>query len=103
MALVKCPECGNEISDTAASCPKCGYGIKKSTVTVEATGKKWKALQFLGPLAVIFGIIMLIIALATMNGEPIIGVILLVLSIILIVGGIIASFIGRIGAWWYHG
>lgn len=24
MALVKCPECGKEISDKAASCPNCG-------------------------------------------------------------------------------
>lgn len=27
MALVNCPECGNEISDKAQSCPKCGYPI----------------------------------------------------------------------------
>lgn len=25
MALIKCPECGKEISDTAKSCPNCGY------------------------------------------------------------------------------
>ncbi len=24
MALIKCPECGREISDKAASCPGCG-------------------------------------------------------------------------------
>jgi TM2 domain-containing membrane protein YozV len=24
MALIKCNECGNEVSDKAASCPKCG-------------------------------------------------------------------------------
>jgi hypothetical protein len=24
MALINCKECGNEMSDTAASCPKCG-------------------------------------------------------------------------------
>ena len=32
MALIKCPECGKEISDTAKSCPNCGYTIhnKKS-------------------------------------------------------------------------
>jgi len=29
MALVKCPECGKEISDTAKSCPNCGYVFKK--------------------------------------------------------------------------
>ena len=27
MALIKCPECGKEISDTAKSCPNCGYMI----------------------------------------------------------------------------
>lgn len=29
MALIKCPECGNEISDTAEQCIHCGYKIKK--------------------------------------------------------------------------
>ena len=24
MALIKCPECGKEISDKAAACPNCG-------------------------------------------------------------------------------
>lgn len=28
MALIKCPECGKEISDKAASCPKCGFPIQ---------------------------------------------------------------------------
>jgi len=29
MALIKCPECGQEISDTVKSCPHCGYKIKE--------------------------------------------------------------------------
>ena len=28
MALIKCPECSNDISDSAKSCPHCGYRIK---------------------------------------------------------------------------
>lgn len=28
MALIKCPECGKEISDTAKVCPHCGYRLK---------------------------------------------------------------------------
>lgn len=28
MALIKCPECGKEISDAAKSCPNCGYKIR---------------------------------------------------------------------------
>jgi ribosomal protein L7/L12 len=27
MALIRCPECSNEISDKAVSCPKCGYPL----------------------------------------------------------------------------
>lgn len=27
MALIKCPECGREISDRAANCPGCGFPI----------------------------------------------------------------------------
>ena len=27
MALIKCPECGKEVSDKALSCPKCGCPI----------------------------------------------------------------------------
>ena len=29
MALIKCPECDKEISDTIEQCPHCGYQIKK--------------------------------------------------------------------------
>lgn len=29
MALIKCPECGREISDKAAACPGCGYPLSK--------------------------------------------------------------------------
>lgn len=29
MALIKCPECGKEISEKANSCPNCGYPINK--------------------------------------------------------------------------
>ncbi|MGN0150373.1 MAG: zinc ribbon domain-containing protein [Clostridia bacterium] len=29
MALIKCPECGNEVSDSAKRCPHCGFLLKK--------------------------------------------------------------------------
>ena len=28
MALIKCPECGTEVSSSAAACPKCGYPVQ---------------------------------------------------------------------------
>ncbi len=32
MALIKCPECGSEISDKATTCPQCGCPISNKTV-----------------------------------------------------------------------
>lgn len=31
MALIKCPECGREISDRAAACPHCGCPVSSAT------------------------------------------------------------------------
>jgi hypothetical protein len=31
MALIKCPDCGNEVSDKAEKCPKCAYPINPTT------------------------------------------------------------------------
>lgn len=31
MALIKCPECNNNISDQAYACPKCGYELNKKS------------------------------------------------------------------------
>lgn len=41
MALVKCKECGNEVSTTAKSCPKCGAKPRKRTSLVT-----WVVLAF---------------------------------------------------------
>lgn len=34
MALIKCPECGREISDKAAACPNCGAPVNSKKVIV---------------------------------------------------------------------
>ena len=56
MALIKCSECGKEISDLAEACPGCGAPQKGSTVKskgavtnsvrVERAGFKWEATGF---------------------------------------------------------
>ena len=40
MAIINCPECQNEISDSAKSCPYCGYKINK-VKTLELSGIKY--------------------------------------------------------------
>ena len=35
MALIKCPECGKEVSDRAEMCPQCGYPIDENVFGIE--------------------------------------------------------------------
>ena len=52
MSLIKCPECGNEISSMASICPKCGYPIPKK----KSSKNRW--IKIVNSVAIIFGIIM---------------------------------------------
>lgn len=45
MALIKCPECGKEISDSADVCPNCGFSIKSYIQTMEAEQAEIKLKQ----------------------------------------------------------
>ncbi len=56
MALIKCPECGKEISDTAKSCPNCGYRIKRPKNNV-----KRKLIIIGGAILIIIVVTLLII------------------------------------------
>ncbi len=40
MALIKCPECGREISDKAKQCPKCGWKVNVDEVKKEEVLRK---------------------------------------------------------------
>lgn len=42
MALIKCQECGKEISDKAEVCPHCGNPINQEAQTINATEKTTK-------------------------------------------------------------
>lgn len=56
MALIKCPECGKEISDTVKSCPNCGYRIKRPKNNV-----KRKPIIIGGAILIIIVVTLLII------------------------------------------
>ena len=52
MALVKCPECGNEISDKAKSCPTCGWS--NSAVSARKKVNRWSVITI---ILAVFGIL----------------------------------------------
>ncbi len=41
MAIIKCPECGHEISDKAPYCPSCGVAIAGKTITCPECGQTY--------------------------------------------------------------
>ena len=72
MALLKCPECGNQVSDKAASCPQCGHPVsemQKSVSEAPVQQAKDKAEQTiekktkkgLKPITIIAGILILVL------------------------------------------
>lgn len=49
MALIKCAECGKEISDRATTCPACGAPVgeaQAAVVEVTRAGGKWEGWGF---------------------------------------------------------
>lgn len=45
MALIKCKECGKEISDQAEICPNCGYKLKKEKVSQKVIVEKTNSVR----------------------------------------------------------
>lgn len=70
MALINCPECQKQISDTTASCPHCGYKLSVeqapsapvptkigATKTEASSGMVYLTIGILGIIASIFALI----------------------------------------------
>jgi len=90
MALIKCAECGRDVSDQAPACPQRGHTVNALAVTtIQLTHKKWKTYKLVGAALMLLGLF----TLGSGNGG---------LGVPLFIIGIIALTIGRIGAWWHH-
>jgi zinc-ribbon domain len=59
MALIKCAECGKEVSDKAVSCPACGNPLAAHITTVQLTSKRWKKFTLAGVAFFIIGLFLL--------------------------------------------
>lgn len=103
MALIKCPECGQEISDKALTCPKCGNPLKdinkitqQSPVVIERTKKKWKLVKLFSVIFLIIGIYLSLKGLSEGGSRNF----TLWLGIDIVFISFIGLMIGKIGAWW---
>lgn len=56
MSMIKCPECGKDISDKAKQCPNCGYELNNEKAVVQYVEVKTS------PKAIKVGMIMMLIA-----------------------------------------
>jgi DNA-directed RNA polymerase subunit RPC12/RpoP len=74
MALIKCPECKKEISDTTQACPNCGYDLKASKRKLDQAKAAKGCGQGCGIGCLVIFVIAVIIALTTgptRNEKPI--------------------------------
>ena len=108
MALIKCPECGNQVSDRAESCPKCAYPLAGGgstqahggkIQTIEQTSKKYKLQQLLATLLTIGSVIVIISAFS--GNEPSSGG--AAFGVFGLLVGLIWFIVARFLAWWHHG
>lgn len=55
MAIIKCPECGQQMSDNAKICPHCGYQYKKEKQKVRRK-QIYKSKPFIAFVVILLGI-----------------------------------------------
>lgn len=107
MALIKCPECNNQVSSTAASCPKCGAPIAGSTgagtplTTTQLTSKRLKTQVIFSSLIFWVGLIWLIFAIVAASQGNASDSAPAVPGIITFIGAV-WGIITKIRIWWHH-
>ena len=102
MALINCPECNNQVSNTAASCPNCGAAVSAvetatidaSITTTQGTSKKLKLQSVISATLFWIGLIGSIFAMQAENQNSIFYIVVLV--------GIVWHIITKTRMWWNH-
>jgi hypothetical protein len=113
MALIKCPECGSEVSSIAVSCPKCAYpiasaSVKDKTVLIEQTSKHIKRQKAI-VAGMIFGglgvniIFVNCLASSQTSTQYVFYGIASSLGLLVLIIGIISGIVIKINSWWHHG
>jgi len=98
MSLIKCSECGKDVSDKASLCPFCGNPINSTPVLIEKTCKKWKLLKLIAWIVILFSFFGFMTGYG--NGgfnNPLTGA-----SFTFGFLGVITLIVAKLGAWWHH-
>ena len=105
MALTKCPECSNQVSDKAENCPKCGFPLTRpglteahggKTQTTEKTSKKYKSQELMCALLGIASLALVFVgALSTSTA-------IIVLGGVGIACAVVWGIAVRVQVWWHH-
>jgi uncharacterized membrane protein YvbJ len=94
MSLIKCEECGTEVSDKAGQCLKCGCPIEaprdERVQTIEQTSKNLKLQLLIGSVILILGFISMFVF----------GFEFITLTLLFI--GIVVVVLAKISIWWNH-
>jgi zinc-ribbon domain len=96
MAIIKCPECGSQVSDKATACPSCAHPVGAVTL-IEQTAKRWKAVQMYGVAGMLLGLLFVFAAIGSESFA------VSMLAGLVTAAGIAIYSVGRIAAWWHHG
>ncbi|MCP4748774.1 MAG: zinc-ribbon domain-containing protein [Desulfobacteraceae bacterium] len=108
MALIKCNECNNEVSDKANACPKCGAPIAAARETkaagtqiktIQETSKKFKLQTLISVSLIIVGMVWFIAVLSEQQSEPSATS---AIPSFLIVIGFGWYIVNRFRIWWHH-
>ena len=66
MALINCPQCGQQVSDRASNCPKCGYSlynnIMENSYPQQKTKNSTNILKIIIPIVIVQVFIIILIA-----------------------------------------
>jgi hypothetical protein len=97
MALVKCPDCGKQVSELAPACPGCGRPMNApGAIETERTAKQFKEMQLFAGAAFFLGLLILVFGGFNAGGATVMGA-------LLVAGGMLFMIIAKTGAWWRNG
>lgn len=100
MALIRCSECGKDVSSLAAACPHCGNPVAESAaakasgtavVTTQQTARKFKMHMAIGVALCAIGVVFMVSESGKAHG------------LIAFVIGLLWYLVARVRAWWSNG